>query len=776
MKATRLWQLLPLLALACATSRAPAFSPAKLQEIDTAIAQAIADKRIPGGVFHLERNGSVYQRAYGMRAVTPAPEPISLNTIYDAASLTKVLATAPAIFLLLERGSLALDDAVSRHLPEFRGGWRDEVTIRHLLTHTSGLRPSLSLREPWSGYEKATELATAEAPGNRPGIIFRYSDINFILLGEIVRRVSGRPLEVFVAKEIYGPLTMRDTGFRPSESLLSRIAPTEQTAEGMLRGVVHDPTARRMGGVAGHAGLFTTASDLARYLRMILAGGSLGGVRVFRPETVALMTAVQSPPNVAIRRAGGWDIDSHYARPRGSLFPIGSFGHTGWTGGFVWIDPFSRTFFLFLSNRVHPDGSGSVVALQRTLGTLAAEAVRDSDFTNVAGALPPRPGGRVIYSTGGGSASNGIDVLVTKRYEPLAGLRVGLITGHTGIDKIGNPTIDLLRSAPGVELVALFSPEHGILGVADEKVGDSVDSATGLPIYSLYGERRKPAPEQLAGLDALVYDIQDIGTRFYTYISTLGLAMESASEAGIKFFVLDRVNPVGGVAVEGPLLEGDTSFTAWHPIVVRHGMTTGELAMMFKEELRLPLDLTVIRLEGWKRSQWQDESGLPWINTSPNMRSLTAAAFYPGVGLLERTRMSVGRGAPTPFELFGAPYINEEVLARELTATGIAGVTFSPVRFTPDASKFKGELCKGVRLTLTDRSLFNAVETGIVIVQTLHRLYPGEFDIDKVDELLRHPPTIAAIRAGASHGEIRRIWSAGQEDFARRRRAFLLYE
>jgi uncharacterized protein YbbC (DUF1343 family) len=752
-----------------------------LHQIDTRIERAIAEKKIPGGVYHLERSGVIYEKVYGNRSLVPTVEPMTADTIFDAASITKVVATTPAIWLLIQRGKIGIDDPAQKYVPEFPRG---DITIRHLLTHTSGLRPDLDLKDPWSGYDTAMQLIMREEPTNAPGFVFRYSDINFELLGEIVQRVSGQPLEVFCKKEIFDPLGMTDTGFRPLTPALSpqagrgssegsdgdrpspraagrgwreapgegRIAPTEFADGVMLRGVVHDPTARRMGGVAGHAGLFITAHDLAKYCRMLLGGGD----PIFRPETVNMMTSVQTPPNVAVKRAGGFDIDSSYSKPRGEFFPIGSYGHTGFTGGFFWIDPFSKTFFIFLSNRVHPNGKGNVVALQRDLGTLSARAI----------GLTTPVTARVRWPVDGGDAMNGIDVVVARHFEPLRGLRVGLITNQSGIDRAGNPTVDQLRSAPGVTLVALFSPEHGIRGTLDARVPDSVDAATGLPIYSLYGETRKPKPEQLANLDALVFDIQDVGTRFYTYISTLGLAMEAAADAKKKFILLDRVNPIGGEAFEGPLLKGDTDFVGWHPIVIRHGMTIGELAKMFKDERHIDVDLTVIPVRNWSRPNWQDEAGLPWINTSPNMRNLSEAGLYPGIGILE-SAISVGRGTPTPFEVIGAPYIDGQRLASELSAPGVA---FAPFRFTPDASIFAGKECGGVRITITDRKALRPVALGVKIAMILYHDYPNDFPLEKLQRLLRDPATLDAIRSGAPPD-----WRADEAAFNTRREKYLLY-
>lgn len=717
-----------------------------VHQIDQTIQRAIAQHNIPGAVYHLERNGKVVEKAYGDRALVPRRERMTRDTIFDAASLTKVVATAPSIWLLIERGKVELDAPLNRYITEARG----DITIRHLLTHTSGLRPDLDLREPWQGYETGIALAVKEESVNRPGYVFRYSDINYELLGEVVRRVSGEPLDVFAKREIFAPLRMRDTGFHPRQS--PRIAPTEFADGVMLRGTVHDPTARRMGGVAGHAGLFTTAADLAKFARMLLRGGA----PIFKRSTVKAMTSVQSPPNVLVRRAGGFDIDSGYSRPRGTVFPLGSYGHTGFTGTILWIDPQSKTFYIFLSNRVHPNGKGVVTALQVALGTLSAKAARVTPKDM----LPRRPGGEVGWITHGDDVANGIDNLIAKHYAPLRGMKIGVITNHTGIDRSGNPTIDLLRSAPGVDVRAIFAPEHGLFGAVDTNVGDARDPVRDLPVYSLYGESRKPKPEQLAGLDALVFDIQDVGARFYTYVATMRLAMEAAADAHVKFIVLDRVNPINGVAVEGPLLHGAAEdFIGWHDVPIRHGMTMGELARMFVEERHIGVDLTVIPLLRWKRAQWQDDAGLPWINTSPNMRSLTEATLYPGIGIVEFS-LSVGRGTPTPFEVVGAPYVDSERFVAELNTFKLPGIRFEPVRFTPTSSNFAHQQCGGARMTVTDRNALQPVKTGIAVALALKKLYPNEFKFN--DRLLRAP--------------LQLDWSDDERAFRERRAKFLLYD
>ena len=735
------------------------FYPAKLQAIDAAIERAIAAGKAPGAVLRVESGGAVYQKSFGAKSVEPESVPMTDDTIFDSASLTKVIATTPAIMLLAERGKLRLDDKVDRWIINFKAHGKGEVTIRHLLTHTSGLRPGLSSKPTWSGLEKALDLAKAERLTAQPGTLFRYSDINFILLGEIIQLASGQLLEEFTSKHIYRRLGMHDTGFLPPFKKLSRVAPTERVDGEILHGIVHDPTARRMDGVAGHAGLFTTAADLSRFARMMLNGGKLNGRRIFKRETVQLMTSVHTPEGMKTKRGLGWDIDSPYSSPRGNHFKVGGYGHTGWTGGSLWVDPSTKTTVILMTSRTHPDGKGNVIALRREVATLAAEALRGFSFG----------------ATAAPSVLNGADVLRQRKGILPKGAKVGLITNHTGHDCQRRSTLDFLRASSEVELTALFSPEHGLYGKLDEKVDDGTDAKSGLKIYSLYGKNRKPTPDQLAGLDALIFDIQDIGCRFYTYISTMGLAMEAAGEAGVKFIVLDRVNPIGGSTIAGPVRLGLSQFIAYHDIPVQHGMTAGELARMINDERGLGVGLQIVKIEGWKRGVFFDATGQPWTNPSPNMRSLTQAILYPGIGLLE-TAMSVGRGTDTPFEVIGAPYIEGVRLARRLNGLGKAGVMFVPILFTPSASVHKDEPCGGVNIIITDRRKLKAVSLGIDIARVLYKMYPKNFPLAKIDRLLCHPPTIEALGQGKTLSQIETLWKAELAKFNTRRANYLLYE
>jgi uncharacterized protein YbbC (DUF1343 family) len=709
------------------------------------------------------------------------------DTIFDLASLTKVIATTTAVMQLVERGMISLEDPVADYWPEFKAHGKEDITVRELLTHYSGLRPDLDLKPEWSGYETALPMIVEETPVAVPGTRFIYSDINFETLGEIVRRVSGQPLEVFCAQNIFQPLGMKDTFFSPPPAVHDRIAPTQyqlgETGK-MLWGEVHDLTAYNMGGVAGHAGLFSTADDLAIFAQMLLNGGTYAGARVLSPLSVEKMTTPQAPPDAMILRGLGWDIDSPYASNRGELYPLGSYGHTGWTGTSIWIDPVSRTYVILLTNRVHPDGKGDVVGLRTRVASVVAAALGPASTEQILASRRSLTGyfelmkSHRIRGVRNGKVQTGIDVLVAENFAPLAGMRVGLITNHTGRDAQGRRTIDLLYRAPGVKLRAIFGPEHGFTGTADEgaPVASGQDPATHLPVYSLYGKTTRPTDKMLAGLDALVFDIQDAGVRFYTYVTTLGYAMEAAAKKGIAVYVLDRPNPINGFSVEGPVLDKDlTSFVAYFPMPVRHGMTVGELAEMFNRENNLGVKLHIIKMRGWERTDWYDETGLPWVKPSPNLRTLTEAMLYPGVAMVEGANVSVGRGTDTPFELLGAPWIESRKLAAHLNERKIQGVRFLPVEFTPRSGPFKGQVCHGISLVLLDRQALNSPELGVELVAALYRLFPQDFQIDKTLTLVGARGVLAAIKKGHDPGSIVRRSYEAREPFRRMREKYLLY-
>ena len=369
----------------------------------------------------------------------------------------------------------------------------------------------------------------------------------------------------------------------------------------------------------------------------------------------------------------------------------------------------------------------------------------------------------------------GIDVLVRDDFALLRGQKVGLITNHTGLDRFGRSTVSLFHDSPNVELVVLFAPEHGIRGTFDQHVADSTDERTGLRVYSLYGETRRPTAEMLEGVDTLVFDIQDIGTRFYTYIATMGMAMEEAAKRDIRFVVLDRPNPITGVRVFGPMSDRTGEFTAYHRLPLVHGMTVGELARMFNEMRKIGADLKVVQMEGWKRSMWLDETLLTWVDPSPNMRSLTQATLYPAIGMIEACNVSVGRGTDTPFERFGAPWIDGRKLAAKLNSLGLAGVRFLPYRFTPMSSKFAGKECGGVQIVLTDRNAFDPTETGLTIARELHRLFGDAFEVKKVDRLLANKLVCMQITSATGPKRFTPLWGEELAESIRLRAVFLLY-
>ena len=789
--------LLSLVTIAPAAQRqspspAAGLDVARLETIPAIVEEAIAEKKLPGAVVLVGRGDRVvYQKAIGRRAVDPAPEAMTLDTIFDVASLTKVVATTTSVMKLIEDGRVRLPDRVSTYIPGFERYNKGNITVRQLMAHTSGLRPDVDLGDMWNGYDRAIELAIEEIPTAPPGERFVYSDINYFLLGDIVKRVSGLPLDQFAKKHIFDPLGMKDTGFVPAESLRPRIAPTEKCTpygwpcEGpdmqMLRGVVHDPTARRMAGVAGHAGLFSTAADLSIFCRMLLNGGRYNGVRILSPLTVAKMTSPVSAPGDPNVRGLGWDIDSSFSSNRGELLPIGSFGHTGFTGTSLWIDPLTETFVVFMSNRLHPDGRGDVTPLRARVATIAASAITDApseagraramtgrDF----GAAPPSPPRAKIAPV-----QAGLDVLRAQGFAPLRGKRVGLVTNHTGRARDGATAIDLLFGAPEVKLVALFSPEHGIRGILDATVPSEVDERTKLPIHSLYGETRRPTAAMLEGLDAVVVDLQDIGARFYTYTTTMAYVMEEAARRKLPVFVLDRPNPVNGWQIEGPSLDKDAaSFVGYFPAMpIRHGMTLGEMARLFNAENKIGADLTVVAMKNYRRDHWFDDTALPWVSPSPNMRNLNEAVLYPGIGAIEGTNLSVGRGTDTPFEHVGAPWIDGVQLADALNARGLPGIRFYPVRFTPASSKYAKQECQGVFMIVTDRVALRPVRVGLEIASALTRMYPTQYQIDSAGRLFGSRDALARIKGGDDPAAIAATWSGAEARWRLLRAKYLLY-
>ncbi len=726
--------------------------PSSIAEVDVpwrpisgVVEAAIAEGKLPGCVVVVGRHDDVlFEHAYGSRAVLPERSPMTSETVFDLASLTKPVATATSIMILADRGQLNIDARASTYVPELSP--LPPFTVRQLLTHTSGL-PAVTPMAHWTTdrpevIRKIAALTFKSSPGEK----FIYSDVGFVLLQEIVQRVSGKPLARFAAEEIFAPLGMKETGYLPPLELRARAAPTEQRDGGFIQGDVHDPRAFALGGVAGHAGVFSTARDMSRFARAMLEHGSLEGHRLFGDKTFERFTGRNETSKGG--RALGWDLDSAYATHKSPLFSRRAFGHGGYTGTAMWIDPEKDLFVVFLSNRVHPDGKGAVNPLVAEIATLAVS---------------------------GAETKTGIDVLRAEAFERLRGAKIGLITNATAKTRDGATTIDTLRTAPGLTLAAIFTPEHGLSADREGVIKDS--AYEGVPVYSLYGERYSPASATLDGIDTIVLDLQDVGVRFYTYAATMKRAMKVAADRKLRFVVLDRPNPIGGAAVQGPVLsDADVKgFVNHHALPLRHGMTMGELARLFADDDKLGLTPDIVQMIGWRRKDGYDRTGLPWSSPSPNLRTLKSVALYPAIGLLESTNVSVGRGTDTPFEIVAAPWMDAKAVATKLGERNIAGVTFATIEVTPKSGVHANKKCQGIRIQLTDPTAFEPIRTGITIATALRHVHPNDWDFDAMDKMLRWKPAMDAIRADKSPADIEATWASELALFKQRREKFLIY-
>jgi len=734
-----------------------------IPEIDRLVETALAEGKMPGCVVVIGRSsGILFHRAYGQRALVPARAPMTEDTIFDQASLTKSLVTATLIQKLIERGQLHLDDRASQYLPEFASRNKAEITVRQLLLHTSGL----PIVNPLSDYADGPQAGLAHVFDQRleaaPGQVYNYGDLGYIVLGALIERITGERLDKLAEREIFQPLGMRDTGYLPAVSQRYRIAPTEIAEERpipLIHGEVHDPRAWLLGGISGNAGVFSTAEDMSRFARMLLGEGQLDGVRVLSRNSFQEMTRPELLPGVI--RSAGWDVQSPYSKPRGRYLSPRAFGHGGYTGVSLWIDPELDLFVSFSSNRVHPNAEGNVIALEANITDAAVEAIQ------------PIP---AACATAAPAVQNGIDVLRARGYEELRGRHVALITHRAAIAADGTTTLDLLSNAPEVQLVAILSPEHGLEAKSEGHIGDTHDARTALPVYSLYGDTLRPTKRMLEGVDLLVVDLVDVGTRYYTYMSTLHQALIAGAEQGIPVLVLDRPNPIGGVAVEGPLLDpGFENFVNHHRLPVRHGMTAGELAGLINDERSIGARLEVVDAAGWQRGMLQPDTKLPWSNPSPNLRDLEATLLYPAIGLLESTNVSVGRGTDRPFHILGAPFIDSRALLRDLRAARLPGVEFAAVDFVPDADPHRGKQCHGVSATVTDTRAFEPVLTGLTLARGIWRQHTREWQTHKLMRLVGNQTVVRALFRGASVAELEGLWHDELESFRERRARFLRY-
>jgi uncharacterized protein YbbC (DUF1343 family)/CubicO group peptidase (beta-lactamase class C family) len=761
---------------------------ANFSPVDLLVQEQINDQAITGAVLLVGHGGRiVHQKAFGLRATSPRPEAMTLDTVFDLASLTKVVATTPSVMRLIQYGQIRLDEPVAHYIPDFGLNGKDAVTVRQLLTHYSGLRPDIDLNPPWVGRDTGFRLAHEEKLQAPQGSIFIYSDTNFIVLGELVQRLSGMPLDQYAAVHIFQPLGMKHTRFLPPPEWKNKIAETfAPDRKQILRGVVHDPRADRMGGVAGHAGVFSTAGDLALYAQALISRKS-----ILDGDIIDKMTTPQQPPNATEVRGLGWDIDSSFSSNRGSLLPVGSFGHTGYTGTSMWVDPYTNTYVIMLTNSVLPRQGPAIISLRARVATAVAAALH-LDVTSpdrerqlsITGYNEAATASRRLAARNG-HVLTGIDVLEQDNFASLkqdkTQMTIGLLTNNTGVDEQGKRTIDVLANAPGVRLAAIFAPEHGIFGAKDDlKVENTTDSVTGVTVYSMYGgtdAKKRPPLDILKTLDAVVFDIQDAGARFYTYPATLGYLLEAAAQTNTEVIVLDRPDPVNGSFVQGNMSQPEfESFTNYHPTPIRFGMTLGELAQMYNVERKIGTRLRVIPMQGWLRGDWFDSTGIVWINTSPNLRSVNEAELYTGVALVEGTNVSVGRGTDTPFEVMGAPWIDPRVYSDYMNARLIPGVRFVPVTFTPVSGPYQNQLCKGVNIIVTDRTVLDAPEMGIELAAALKKLYPDNWKMEHMISALSNQQVFDQLAAGDDPRNIAQGWQDDLEKFKALREKYLIYK
>ena len=932
--------------------------------IQTLLNQAIVDKKLPGAVVFIGHNGQVvFHQAFGNRKLAGEPgphgeleaEPMTEDTIFDMASLTKCLATATAIMQLYEAGKLTFDAPLEQYLPAFNPDHdpqRTKVTIRTLLTHYSGEAPDVDLKDPWglATPDKAEGIhrALTTPLKSTPGQTFVYSDINFILLGHLVEVLSGQPEDVYTREHIFLPLGMSRTGYLPfakacgalkrsgsaieyasnvtfkagrpgimtsttrdyscpqplwiPQALIPNTAPTAHDDESklnrtlnpdydhLLRGTVHDPTTRRMGGVAGHAGVFSTAHDISLYAQALLDKLTRNtGPFPLKQSTLKLMTTPEQPPTAIsgatiftpdgqptkgiATRGFGWDINTAFSRPRGAIFPtagagqIASFGHTGFTGTTLWMDPTSNTYVILLANAIHPRGGATISALRGQVATAAARAlgicppstICDIQVTSGSSRIeldPPStqpsartttepqpqvpgvpslaPGAPRLESETWISAKpspqtktlTGIDVLEQTHYAALTEaaqrhqnrLNLAILTNAAGLDSQGNRTIDqIAKQAPkNIHLTTLFAAEHGLSAKQETTaIAAEFDTARQLPIISLYGPKpsdRRPTHVQLASLDAVLIDLQDVGNRFWTFDTAMAYFLEASAEEqrqyhhDLEIIVLDHPNPTSGTdfAVQGPISDpGRQSYIDYTPLPARHGLTIGELARYYNAEATptaapteifaagtttqkptptsrgIGAHLTVVPLQNWTRIQYLDETGIPWTPPSPNLRTLTAATLYPGIGLFETTNLSVGRGTATPFEHFGAPYLVPADMLACLTPRHIPGIQFSATTLTiaetPDHYPYHGQTIPGLHLTITDRQVLDSPELAIEIMTCTHRLYPTQFNLDRAIRIIANADTLAALQRGDDPRALAATWQPALEAFRKKRIPYLLY-
>ena len=813
-------QLLPttLLLLACASTtpepasppvpQPPAMPAASLgfraglpSTIDSLVSAGIADGAAPGVAVAVGRHGRVaYMRGYGRIDTVSSAPAVTDSTRFDMASLTKVVATTTAAMILEEEGLLNIDRPVRAYLPELNAPDKATITVRNLLAHNGGFRSGAPLWRDPRGAGAFLQAMNESQLFYAPGDSTIYSDWDLIMVGAIVERITGQRLDAFLEQRVWKPLGMRETGFNPLASgplpagaacivtastthpLLSQIAATEIDTlyrKRQVHGIVHDENACALGGVAGHAGLFSSARDLAVFASMMLNGGSYNGVRILKPQTIARWTARQS---AKYSRALGWDTPAP-GSSSGRFFSPRSFGHTGFTGTSIWMDPEKGIYVVLLTNRVNPTRANMKhEPLRRALADAVQQAVVDAPVTE----WLPRPEGQSVITPGADRLFGSFEHLIR-------GKRVALVSNHSGILKDGTHLADALHRHPDVTLRALFGMEYNIRSNDYSVARDgeqSIDPQTGVVKYNLYGEHHKPAPHMLDSVDVVVFDIQEVGTRFYEHINILGFVMEAAAEKNIDVVVLDRPNPLTGIKVDGFVTDPEFlyRFGSYAQVPVIHGMTMGELGRFYNGEKLLrggvQANLFVVPMLGWRRSMWYEDTGLPWRKPSPNLLTPASLLAYAGTCIFEALNLSEGRGTDHPFEYIGAPWLDNTAAVAMLNDLKLRGVTFEAVEFVPEQKPFHGrppemagERVKGIALRVTDPKAFEPYKAGVAILWAVHRLHPEKLVWnDAVLERLTATRRLKTmILAGRTPSEIFDAWRDEVAAYRVRSRPYHMY-
>ncbi len=721
---------------------------------------AIEGRAFPGCTFQVgSEDQPLWTAAFGHHDYS-GRTPVTLDAIYDLASVTKVAGTTAVFMRLVALEKVRLDDPVSRWIPEFvadiddpqQRAQRQRVTVEQLLTHSSGLGPWRPFYREVDSYAELIAAACQVPLVAEPGESHRYSDIGLMIAGEVAARAGGRSLPELERELVFDPLEMSDTWRCPPAELLPRIPPTEEDADSgeFVHGVVHDENARAGEGRTGHAGLFSTAKDLGKLAAELLRAAQ-GRSCLFPRQVVDQFFEPRRVGNT--QRAVGWNIVPDSG---GQIL-----SHTGFTGTSLQLDLRRQRYIVLLSNRVHPTRDNQQIGRVRREFRAAVER----QFASI----PSPPA---------------IERQFTELLQTLEGKRVGLLTNHSSVDAEFRFLADRLHASPQVTLVCFFAPEHGLRGdrQAGQKVEDYEDDATGLPVYSLYSQRRIPTPEQLAEIDVLLCDLQDVGARFYTFVWTVVSAMEAASLENTQVVIFDRPNPIGLAHVEGAptRLNAGLIGPIWSGqpfgVPTRHGMTVGEIATLVNEAWATNrADLTVVRVPDYTRSTRFVDTGYPWVMPSPNMPTLDTATVYPGTCIFEGTNLSEGRGTTRPFELIGAPFVQPHHVAAHLNDAGLPGVRFREAWFTPTFDDHAGQLCGGVQVHVTDPDTFQPVRTGLVMLKAFCELYPEQVTVTSFASRLMGIPDLHRRIRTESVESLIDDWQADLLEFQQLRQPHLLY-